>query len=313
MINNLKHIKHIGTSVLMVSIFVLSIFMTSCEFDLPEANSIPDATPPSADFGSTVGDDYFIYKFANFSYSATDYAWDFGDGATATTKDADHVYAESATDVEGTPYTVTLTASDKLGVTSTTSQVIMVLKPEIPPSLDPDVLNGDFSAGADNWKITNEGNTYPFNTSSDGDPLNYDGTPSGGTKTPGAKYTGGTSALPRTSSTRNGYQALTVTPGATYILEYSYAIKTDKTDIEGGDRVIVEILDGWFDHEDDVVASTAAPLGQGIGLEALGKGDFTISKTEFIANDSGQISVWIYAITKDELYVDNVKVYPIEK
>lgn len=311
MINNIKYKKPISTQVLMVSVFVLSIFMTACEFELPDANSIPDATPPSADFGTTVGDEYFIYKFANFSFSATDYVWNFGDGTTATTKDATHTYAESETDEEGTPYTVTLTASDKLGVSSTVTQVITVLKPEVPPSLVPEIINGDFSGGSTGWDLA--GGNSPFNTSSDGDPLNYDGTPSGSTKTPGAKWTGSTTADPKTSATRYAYQAITVTPNAEYILEYSYALE-----IDNGPSVVVEILNGWFDHEDDAYAASSNPISKAVGDIFLGKGNFTVLKTQFTSNASGQISIWMYAnVTSanptDDVWIDNVKVYPIEE
>lgn len=316
MINNLKYIKHISTSVLMVSVFMMSIFMTSCEFDLPEANSIPDATPPSADFGSSVGDEYTIINFANFSVSATDYSWDFGDGSTSTSKDVQHVYAESSTDSVGTPYTVTLTVADKLLVTSTTTQQVIVLKPEAPPALDPTIFNGDFSDGTSEWKIAafTGGTTNPFNASSDGSSLNYDGKESGGSKTPGAKWTSSTSAGPSvSSSTRYAYQEILVTPNTDYFIEFEYAIKTDKEDIEGGDRVIGEVLDGWFaDGVDAVASSEAGPIVQVVGDVANGKGNFDKPVVVFTSNDSGKISLWLYAITKDELYVDNVKVYPVE-
>ena len=47
----------------------------------------------------------FTYEFSNKSAGATSYKWDFGDGETATTKDATHKYAGAGT------YTVTLTGT----------------------------------------------------------------------------------------------------------------------------------------------------------------------------------------------------------
>ena len=44
---------------------------------------------------------------------------------------------------EGT-YTVTLVASDKLGVTSTYSTTVEVIEPPVPPAINPEILNGDF-------------------------------------------------------------------------------------------------------------------------------------------------------------------------
>lgn len=47
----------------------------------------------------------FTYEFTNKSTGATSYKWDFGDGETATTKNATHNYAGAGT------YTVTLTGT----------------------------------------------------------------------------------------------------------------------------------------------------------------------------------------------------------
>jgi PKD repeat protein len=326
--NILKYKKISSTSVLMVSVFVLSIFMTSCEFDLPEADSIPDATPPSADFGySQDAEEYLLYIFSNLSTSATDYSWNFGDGSAASTEfEPVHIFPEADTDTTetGTTYMVTLTVSDKLNAISTYTSEVTVLKPAVPPSIVPTILNGDFSAGADdwrlnNWSVDNENNIYPFNTSSDGSPYNYDGTDSGSSKTPGAKYTSGTSVKNLTDpasienkSTRYAYQKIKVSPNTQYMLEYQYAIKTDKDDVEGGDRVIVEIVDGWYLSWQEVLESPLPRLAQGVGDIALGKGNFSDSQTIFTTNDSGEVAIWMYAITNDELYVDNIKVTPIE-
>ena len=51
------------------------------------------------------------------------YAWDFGDGATATGVTATHAYA-----VEG-PYTVRLTVTDGAGATATTTRDVTVVRP----------------------------------------------------------------------------------------------------------------------------------------------------------------------------------------
>lgn len=306
-----------NTSVLMVLTTIISLAVISCdptisslEYDLAEANSKSDETPPSASFSSTVTDDYLTYTFANSSSSATDYLWDFGDGNTSTDVDGMNTYPDVGT------YTITLTASDKLNVTSTYSETITVVEPEEPPAINPEIINGDFSAGQDDWKIASftGGTTSAFNASSDGDPLNYDGSDSGSTKTPGAKWTSSTSAGPSVSeATRYAYQAITVSPDTEYVIEFSHAIKTDKDDIEGGDRVIVEILDGQFtDGVDAVLSSEAGALVQVVGDVANGKGDFKIMTGQFTSNSTGQIAIWIYAITNDELYVDNVKVYPSE-
>lgn len=309
--------KQVSHKFLFVFALLVCVTITSCddlfEYELPEANSKADLTPPEANFKATVTNDYLTYTFSNISTSATDYIWNFGldgdgDGAIDTSIDLDAEYTFPGEGI----YTVTLTASDKLGVSSTFSSEVEVVEPIIPPAIYPEVINGNFDDGTSNWKPAKftGGTTNAFNASSDGDPNNYDGTPSGASKTPGAKWTGSTSAGPSlSSSSRYAYQAITVSPNTNYIVEYSYAIKTDKDDIDGGDRVIVEILDGWFNDGADAVVST--PLVQVVGSEANGKGNFTVVKQVFSSNATGEIAIWIYAITNDELYVDNVKVYPV--
>ena len=312
--NKLKIITACNTYAWMSLILLALILVSSCdpsisgfEYDLPDANSKADQKPPAASFSASVGNSYLEYTFANGSVSATDYAWNYGDGNTSAGLDGSNTFPG-----EGT-YTVTLTASDKLGATSTFSMDIEVVVPEVPLAITPEIINGDFSDGTSNWKPASftGGSTSAFNASSDGDPNNYDGTPSGASKTPGAKWTSSTSAGPSlSSSTRYAYQAITVTPNSDYVIEYSYAIKTDVADIAGGDRVIVEILNGWFDDGADAVAST--PLVQSVGATANGKGNFTVVTAPFTANATGQVAIWIYAITNDELYVDNVKVIPAQ-
>ncbi len=308
----------ISTVILSAILFTMVISLSSCDptleslsYDLPESNSKEDLTPPSAGFSASVTDDFLTYTFGNTSSSSTDYVWDYGDGNTSTGVDGENTFPD-----EGS-YTVTLTASDKLGASSMFSLNVEVVEPPTPAAITPEIINGDFDDKFTGWQIDtfSDGNTRnPFNSSSDGDPLNYDGSDSGGSKTPGAKWTGSTSAGPSiSSSTRYAYQAINVTPNHDYFIEFSYAIKTDVADIEGGDRVIVEILDGHFtDGVDARASSDGGPLVQAIGNVANGKGNFTVKTQSFTANATGEIAIWIYGITKDELYVDNVKVYPFE-
>ena len=309
--------RPVNIMVLTIYTAVVSISLVSCdpslpglEYELPEANSKADETPPSANFSATETDDFLTYTFANLSSSATDYVWEFGDGNSSTDLDGMNTYPD-----EGT-YTITLTATDKLGVSSTFSETIEVVEPEAPPAINPEILNGNFDDGQSEWKIASftGGTTSPYNSSSDGSPLNYDGSDSGSSKTPGAKWTSSTSAGPSlSSSTRYAYQAITVSPNTEYVIEFEHAIKTDAVDIAGGDRVIVEVLDGQFsDGVDAVASSNAGPLVQVVGDVANGKGDFKVLTGQFTSNATGEVAIWIYAITNDELYIDNVKVYPSE-
>ncbi len=136
------------TAILAFSLWSCDPTIESLSYDLPDANSKVDLTPPAASFSAAVTADYLTYTFANTSISATDYSWDFGDGNTVTTKDATNTFPSVGT------YTVTLTASDKLGVASIFSTDIEVVEPPTPAAIVPVIVNADFdklpkSSGSD--------------------------------------------------------------------------------------------------------------------------------------------------------------------
>ena len=133
-------------------------------------------------------------------------------------------------------------------------------EPPIPPAVAPAIENGDFeNSSYDAWKVDtfSDGTTRnPYNGSSDGEPMLYDGT-SADSKTRGAKWTNSTSAAHlRSANSRHAYQSVTVSAEREYILEYSYAIKDDRDDVTGGDRVVVEVLDGHFTDGVNAEAAT---------------------------------------------------------
>lgn len=290
-------------------IMLLSIFIASCNFDyeLPDANSIADETLPSASFEYVSNNDEFnLIEFTNTSRSATTYSWDFNNGA-GTSSDADPTFSFPG---EGT-FPVTLTASDGNGVSDKITIDVVVVDIFVP--IYPTIVNGDFNEGQDDWKFSSftGGTTSPFNSSSDGSNTNYDGTDNG-SKTPGAKWTMGTSAGAYISDgTRYAYQAMVLSPNTEYFLEYEYAIKDDGTQAPGDNRIIGGILDGHFDDGADAILSfDAANLLNFVGDIDLGKGNFTLVKEEFTTNASGEVAILIYGVTDVDAYVDNVKVYP---
>lgn len=301
-------IKSVLALVVMASVTSCDPTLDSLVYELPEANSKADLTPPAASFSASGTENFLIWTFGNTSSSATDYTWNYGDGNSSTGVDGENEFPG-----EGT-YTVTLTASDKLGASSTYSMDIVVEEPPIPPAINPEVVNGDFSGGGGSWKWPEftGGKRDAFNSSSDGSNLNYDGSDNGG-KTPGAKWTNGSSSgIYRSSSSRFAGQNLTVSPGREYILEYEYAIKNDN-DSNGGAKIVGEILDGHFtDGANALASSDAGPIVRNEGTKLLGKGNFALVRQQFTANDSGLISIFIWAETKQDAYVDNVKVYPVD-
>ena len=175
----MKTKKILGIALLLTGV----LLWESCDIDKFEPlgeNSIADATPPQANFSFSNGvtvDDFLEYTFANLSTSATTYAWDFGDGNTSTDLDGFNIYA-----AEGT-YTVTLTASDALGVVSTASETIEVIEPEAPAVPDPLIVNAEFvklakSSGSDcacaGWINRDLGDQGESSTSNSLDVLKFD-------------------------------------------------------------------------------------------------------------------------------------------
>ncbi|WP_142786378.1 PKD domain-containing protein [Changchengzhania lutea] len=299
---------------LLLFCIVTASFIFSCDDslfrdDLPDANSQADNFLPTADFSYVPGErDFNTIQFNNLATESTTFLWDFGGGDTSTEQDPTYTFEGG----EGT-YPVTLTAGDANGASASTTLEVEVVDRFVP--INPDVLNGDMEDSSNNWKISfsNGWSNNGFESSGDGSWLLYDGTDNGA-KTRGAKWNRRRSAAEWASSdTRHAYQALVVSPNWEYTLEFEYAIKDDTADDPiGGRRMVAEILDGHF--TDGVDALNQSLAGNAIvtylGTEVKGKTTFTQVKVDFTSNDSGLISIWLWAVTPVDLYVDNVKVYP---
>ena len=224
--------KLINTKVLMVVAVAMTFSMFSCsDFELPEAGSIPDLTPPSAKFGAVVSpDNNLTINFANLSTSSTDYMWDFGDGNTATSKDAPNTYPDIG------QYTVTLIASDKLGATSTASQIVVVeeqtaILPVVQePGFEDGTLPDGSGDGRDSWR-NDLGGVIQITSS----PV----------------YSGEQAAKFPSAGDRVGYQALTVSANTDYVVTYYYTMKED-----GDGSMTVAILGGGITDLDQAEAAT---------------------------------------------------------
>ncbi len=320
---------------LLLTVAIAS-FIVSCELrpELPETGSIPDATPPTADFSYIpTAEDFRVLSFSNLSTEATNYIWDFGGNASVCEMvDGTLVCATESTTTAFEPfakfeagegvYTVKLTALDANEASHTVEIEVEVIDEFVP--LPVTVLNGDFEDGSDNWKISfsNGWNNNGFESSSDGSNNLYDGTDNG-SKTRGAKWNASRSVGSLASSnTRVAYQPLVVSPSSEertvkYVLEFEYAIKDDiATDPPEGRIVIADIIEGHYD--DGWAAYQKTDRGGGTSLlhmevaEVKGKGNFTVVTGEFDAPESGLVSVMLSAITPVDVYVDNVKVYPLD-
>ena len=188
------------------------IAFTACKEEYPGVGSIPDNTPPSANFSfaQLSSDNYLEVTFTNLSGSSTDYLWDFGDGTTSIEFEPVHVYSADGT------YSVTLTASDKLGVESTKTMEVELTEPAayIPPILEPSFEDGQLSGGTgdgrDSWRNSDLGGVIQITSS----PVL--------TGSQAAKLTGDP------GDKRIGYQLLTVSEDNVYDVSFYYTMKDNQ-------------------------------------------------------------------------------------
>lgn len=222
----------------MVSLVMVLTVLASCdfEFDLPEAGSIPDETPPEANFSATQSaEDWMRFDFANLSVSATTYAWTFGDGNSSTDLDAVNTFPG-----EGT-YSVSLTVSDNLGATDTYTVDLEVIEPEEPEAIVPVILEASFEDGMldggsgdgrDSWR-NDFGGVIQITSSPVQDGSQASKYPSAGD--------------------RVAYQEMECSPNTDYILTYYYTLKT-------GDpgSITVDVLGGGISDLSEVSGARLA-------------------------------------------------------
>lgn len=276
-------------NLLAVTLMIGTLVSCDYEYELPEAGSLPDKTPPSANFTASQSDENFLtFNFSNLSSSATDYIWEFGDGNTSTELDATNTYPD-----EGT-YTVTLTVSDKLGVTDTFTSDIVVEEPPVPVAITPVIGEASFEDGSDAcgdgqdgrdcWRLS--GASIHQITGSDG---------RGGTQA--AKYPASA------TDARQSYQAITVSPNTKYIFTAFYALKSD------GDYIRVSIIDGQLSNFDEFESATL--LAQEKGEINDGKGNFNALIIEFETGANGEISILFDSNNESDAYIDDVSIIPV--
>lgn len=216
-------------------IMCLTVFISSCdyEFELPETGSIEDATPPSAAFDYAADDaDFLKIDFANLSSSATDYEWNFGDGGTSTDAEPSHAYAAVGV------YTVTLKASDKLGVTTTSVMDITVEEPVVSftpvilePGFEPLSLPDGTGDGRDSWR-NDAGGVIQITSS----PVTF----------------GDKAAKLPSAGDRVGMQLIAVVPDTDYVMSFWYTMKSDPG------TLTVAVLDQMVMDLADVAGATIA-------------------------------------------------------
>ncbi len=257
----------------VIAICVSLGLLTSCEEEVyPEAGSIADKTPPSAAFSATQGeglnDEWKTYSFSNQSSSATDFSWDFGDGNSSTDFEPSNTYSG-----EGT-FAVSLTASDKLGVTSTYSESITIVEPEAPSAVVPPILEASFEDnslpdgtgdGRDSWRLSGAGVIQI---------------------TSSPVYEGSQAAKFPSAGDRAAYQALGVTPNSDYTLSYYYTMKTS-----GTGNITVWILPGEVTEFSQIDTSQA--IASFVGTDQTSANDYVSVDLPFNTGANDKVAILI--------------------
>ena len=273
---------------ILVPVFVIASLLlvsSACEEDLPAAGSLVDETPPSAAFSYSQGDNYLSVSFTNQSASATDFVWDFGDGSTSTEKEPTNVYA-----AEG-DYTVQLTASDKLGATSSYSSVISLVEPDIPFS--PTVLEAGFEDGSAGSEVCGDGNMDGrdcWRNEELGGVIQITSSP---------VYEGSQAAKLPASNDRIGYQVVSVEADTDYILSFYYTLKTTPV---GG--ITVSVLNGPVTNPNDLAAATIAT---GTFTDQTDDSQYLLESLSFNSGSSTEIAIYFYT-TDVEARIDAITI-----
>lgn len=262
----------------IITVVMLSTMFMACEkYQLPGEGSIPDLTPPQSSFTATQGqgpdEEWKDYVFSNQSISATTYLWDFGDGNTSDEVDGFNTYPG-----EGT-YTVTLTASDNLGVESTSSLQIVVVEPEAPEAIIPVIKEASFEDnspgaedcgsgldGRDCWRNSDLGGVIQITSS----PV-FDGEQA-------SKYP--------SAGDRIAYQELTISPNTDYILTYYYTLKTGNP----GSITMSVLAGGGFT---DLSAALDAAIAEHVGTDQEDSNQYTQVNLPFNTGANDVISLLV--------------------
>ncbi len=278
--NTINHpVKHMVWVVALIFLGAIS----SCdkfEADLPEEGSLPDLSPPEAGFSFTPNEaNHREVNFTNLSFSATDYAWDFGDGNTSAEKAPVHTYEEDGF------YVVTLTATDKLGATNMITQDVEITEPEY--TFEPEILNPGFDIEGeddyrDHWRNGDLGGVLQITASPVQDGIRAAKFPSAGD--------------------RIAYQLITVEQDKDYIVSFYYTMKTSPAG-----SLTVAILAGDITEPGDVAAATIASTTVNDQTDAdtyvLGSVSFNSGSNSevaiYVTNDSVESRIDSFTIVED--------------
>ena len=271
---------------MLAGIALLGLTACDFEYDIAEEGSLADLTPPTASFSASQSEvDFLQYSFANQSNSATTYAWDFGDGNTSSEVDPVNIFPS-----EGT-FTVSLTASDALGATSTFSMDVTVVEPEEPEAITPVVLEADF-----------EDKTLPDGTGDGRDSWRND---FGGVIqiTSSPVQSGSQAAKFPSAGDRVAYQAdIAVTPNTDYVLTYYYTLKTSNPG-----TITLSVIGGGIS---DLSELDGAKLADFVGDDQTSANDYVKVDLPFNTGANARIAILI-TNQGEEARLDNISIEPV--
>ena len=280
-------LKHLFLKVLLL---LSVIFLTQCEYELPEEGSIADTTPPTSGFSFRQdSDEQLKVFFTNEARSATAFEWDFGDGNTSTERNPTNVYERFGT------YRVSLTASDLLGVSDVIIQEIEVkegpFQPIILESSFEDLALSDengnaFGDGRDSWRNSDLGGVIQITTS----PV-QDGSGEQAAKLPGPER-----------DERIGYQLVKVDTAQDYRLNFIYTLRDNLPGF-----VSVYILSGPVSTREE---AEAAAIRKFTGRDQRDPREYTSVSLTFNSGDSDEIAIFFFNDRSVEARLDDFSISP---
>ena len=281
------------------SILALALICFSCEefekYELPEAGSIIDETPPTAAFSFTQGEEeaYLTYSFSNLSSSATAYSWDFGDGTTSNEKEPTHTFPDTM------DYTVTLVSSDALGASATQSESVSVRKPAAPEAKVPVIIEAGF-----------EDNTLPDGTGDGRDSWRISGRTIFGITSGGSNFHTGNQGAKFEVAPENrlGYQEVEISANTNYKLIGYYKFKSSPA----GGMVRFAMVAGSHPDADSAEAAIFASIEGGDLSTGDENNGYHKLELEFNSGANDVVGIWIDSNDMTEVRVDDMSIEVVE-
>lgn len=287
--HNIKSSKFIRVVNLLAgfSLVVASIFVASCVDDtLPGAGSLTDVTPPTAAFSySADAADQLKLVFTNQSASATDFTWDFGDGNTSDEENPSNTFPDFG------KYSVTMMATDKLGVTSDTTIEVEVKEGPYQPfvvenSFEDLALPDGTGDGRDSWRNSDLGGVIQI-TSAPGNPVR--------SGTQAAKLTGSA------TDQRIGYQLVTVEAETNYDLNFYYTLEDD----QAGGWLTMSVLSEDVSSHDDALT---AMIGSVTVNDQSDPDAYVAGTVKFNSGSSTEVAIYFFNGGSVETRIDDVSI-----